>query len=82
MNATAFRFVLSLFAAVLPAQAHVSASEVDEFLVNRKEVYEFTEAPSVTREGDRVEIRFASKDFCDVTVASSSATPGTSASSA
>ncbi len=39
-----------------------------EFKVKREAVFEFAEKPKVTREGDRVEISFASKGFCDVTV--------------
>jgi len=37
--------------------------------VKREAVYEFAEKPTVTRRGDRVEITFASKGWCDVTVA-------------
>lgn len=40
-----------------------------EFSVKRKEVFKFTEKPSVTRDGDRVTIAFASQDYCDATVA-------------
>ncbi len=45
------------------------ASGVDEFAVKRKEVFAFTQKPSVKREGDRIAISFAVKDYCDVTVA-------------
>src|SRR4051812_10941532 len=40
-----------------------------EFAIKRQEIYEFTEKPTLAREGDRVTIRFASKAFCDATVA-------------
>ena len=42
---------------------------LDEFRVKREEVYEFTEKPRVTRDGDKVTIDFTTKSFCDVTVA-------------
>jgi hypothetical protein len=45
------------------------ASDLDEFKVKRQAVYEFTEAPKVTRNGDRIAIAFTSKGFCDATVA-------------
>jgi len=41
----------------------------DEFRVKRQPVFEFTQKPTVTRQGDRIAITFASKAFCDVTVA-------------
>jgi hypothetical protein len=45
------------------------SADIDEFKVKRQEVYEFTERPAITRDGDKVTIRFASKAFCDATVA-------------
>ena len=42
---------------------------LDEFKVKREEVYEFTEKPKVVRDGDKLTIAFASKAFCDATVA-------------
>ena len=45
------------------------AGEVEEFKVKRQEVFEFEQKPRVSRRGDRVEIAFAAKSFCDVTVA-------------
>lgn len=47
----------------------VYSSDADEIKVKRKEVFEFTEKPKVTREGDLITITFAAKDYCDVTVA-------------
>jgi hypothetical protein len=44
------------------------AADVDEFRVKRREVFEFAEPPQVVRRGDRCEIRFTAKDFCDATV--------------
>ena len=46
-----------------------TASGLDEFKIKRQEVFEFAAKPQVTRQGDRVEIAFVSKAFCDVTVA-------------
>ncbi len=47
----------------------VEVDPLDEFKVKREEVYEFTSKPKVTREGDRITIEFATKGWCDVTVA-------------
>jgi hypothetical protein len=41
----------------------------DHLRVQRKEVFEFTEKPSVSVDGDHVTITFAVKDYCDATVA-------------
>ncbi|MCB0635356.1 MAG: hypothetical protein KDC54_02000, partial [Lewinella sp.] len=40
-----------------------------ELRVKREAVFEFSEAPAVTRNGDQVAIRFVSKGFCDATIA-------------
>jgi len=45
------------------------AGGLDEFRVKREAVFEFAERPTLTRNGDQVTIAFASKGFCDVTVA-------------
>jgi hypothetical protein len=34
----------------------------------REEVFEFTQKPAVTKEGDKIVISFASKGKCDATV--------------
>jgi hypothetical protein len=47
----------------------VPALETEKLATHRKEVFEFTEKPAVTRAGDKVTIAFATKDACDVTVA-------------
>ncbi len=52
----------------------VSASEFGpeakrEFSVQRKNVFEFTQKPALTRKGDRIDIRFSVKDYCDVSIA-------------
>lgn len=41
---------------------------LDEWKVKREQVFEFTQKPQVTRNGDNVTITFESKGFCDVTV--------------
>ncbi|KKM86564.1 hypothetical protein LCGC14_1277750, partial [marine sediment metagenome] len=45
------------------------ASDLDEFKIKREQVFDFAEKPKITRDGDRVTIRFATKGLCDVTVA-------------
>ncbi|MFO7899255.1 MAG: hypothetical protein R6V58_09360, partial [Planctomycetota bacterium] len=45
------------------------AGDIDEFKVGRQGPFEFAEKPTVTRDGDRVTIRFQAKAFCDATVA-------------
>ncbi len=59
--------VISVLFAALAVSA--SASDLDEFKVKREPVFEFTEKPKVTRDGDKVTISFASKGYCDATVA-------------
>jgi hypothetical protein len=46
-----------------------SAAQVDEFRVKRSGPFEFAGEPVVTRDGDKVTIRFKTKAFCDATVA-------------
>jgi hypothetical protein len=53
----------------LSLAALAPALEVDKLKIQRKEVFEFTEKPHVIREGDKVTVSFAVKDFCDATVA-------------
>jgi len=42
---------------------------MEKLTIRRKEVFEFTEKPKITREGDKITIAFASKAYCDATVA-------------
>ena len=51
------------------AAGRLSAAAMDEFKVKRQETFEFTEKPKAKRAGDRIEIAFAVKAACDVTVA-------------
>ena len=46
-----------------------SAEALDEFRVKREEVFEFAEKPRAARAGDAVTVTFATKGWCDVTVA-------------
>jgi len=56
-------------AAVLGLVSAALGIDTDRLRVQRKEVFAFTEKPTLTRRGDAVTIRFAVKDFCDVTIA-------------
>ena len=62
-----FRLLPALLALLgaMPA----GAGALDEFKVKRQAVFEFAERPRVTRDGDRVTIAFASKGYCDATIA-------------
>jgi len=55
----------TLIASALP----VAAIEAERLRIQRKEVFDFTQKPVVTRAGDKVTVSFAVKDFCDATVA-------------
>jgi DNA-binding beta-propeller fold protein YncE len=66
------RWVRCFVAAALlgAVAAAAGAAEIpDELRIKTEPVYEFTEKPAVTREGDKVTVRFVSKGFCDATVA-------------
>ncbi len=41
----------------------------EEFKIKREQVFTFAKDPTLTRVGDKITIRFATKGFCDVTVA-------------
>lgn len=56
-------------AVMLISSAFTFALDTDRLRVKRKEVFEFTEKPAVLRNGDKVTITFAVKDYCDATVA-------------
>ncbi|KKL51457.1 hypothetical protein LCGC14_2295290, partial [marine sediment metagenome] len=63
--------VALLWAAWLGAPSGVAraASDDGEPKVRREQVFEFAQKPTVTRSGDRVEIRFEAKGLCDATLA-------------
>jgi hypothetical protein len=58
-------FILCCICIALPAMS----ADIDEFKVKPEQVFEFTQKPLVKRHGDRVTITFASKAYCDATVA-------------
>ncbi len=45
-----------------------SAEGAEDYRIARKAVFAFAQKPVVERNGDQTTIRFASKDYCDVTV--------------
>jgi len=45
------------------------ASDLDEFKAARQQIFAFAETPTLTQRGDTITIKFASKAYCDVTVA-------------
>lgn len=58
---------LALFALAMPCI--LGALEEERRNTPRKEVFEFTEKPHVTRRGDTIEITFTTREYCDATVA-------------
>jgi NHL repeat-containing protein len=67
MLSASMRYVVG--AVLMVFAATCGASDVDEFKVKRQQVFAFTQKPVVTRKGDRITVSFASKAYCDVTVA-------------
>ena len=61
----AFTCALAILAALSSSRGGEAA---DDLKVDRKSVFEFAEQPTLTREGDSVTVRFASRDYCDATV--------------
>ncbi|MCK6473939.1 MAG: hypothetical protein L6R28_19635 [Planctomycetes bacterium] len=61
--------LLAVLAAAHARSAEAPAEIPAELRVKREAVFEFAEAPAVTRNGDQVSIRFVTKGFCDATVA-------------
>ena len=67
----------AVLAVLLPCAAVAASDFADRFkeiyasplTVKREPVYAFTETPTVRRDGDRIDIAFAVKGYCDVTVA-------------
>jgi hypothetical protein len=62
-------FIFSLFLLLTKFSLTFADDSLQEFQIKRKEVYEFTKEPTLTKKGDKVTIEFAVKDYCDVTVA-------------
>jgi sugar lactone lactonase YvrE len=74
MNRWTATLVVAVLAAALRGRADEAprfwaSTEAQDYAVARQEVFEFTKKPTVTREGDRVSISFASKAYCDATIA-------------
>ena len=61
--------VLFLFLNLVIASNVFADDALQEFQIKRKEVFEFTKEPTITKKGDKVTIEFTVKDYCDVTVA-------------
>ena len=62
-----YRFVLAfIWLGFLSLHAEDTLPELQ---VKRKNVFEFTKEPVITKAGDTITIEFSVKDFCDVTVA-------------
>jgi hypothetical protein len=51
----------------IPSSAR--ADGLDEFRIKREAVFEFTSEPQIVARGDRVEISFTARAYCDATVA-------------
>lgn len=49
--------------------SRLCAADADEFKIKRQEIFEFSEKPTLSMKGDRAEIAFAVKGYCDVTIA-------------
>jgi hypothetical protein len=49
--------------------AVAGGADLDEFKVKRRGPFEFAEKPGISREGDRITVRFKARAFCDATVA-------------
>ncbi len=68
MNKKLHAAVCALILALLPFTA-LPQNNPYQGRTMRKEVYAFTSEPKITKKGDKYEITFAVKDYCDVTVA-------------
>ncbi|MEX0716052.1 MAG: hypothetical protein WD066_05670 [Planctomycetaceae bacterium] len=66
-SSAAVSILLLCGALVRPVEA--AAAEIDRYRIQREATFEFSEGPSVKRDGDRVRIAFTAASFCDVTVA-------------
>jgi DNA-binding beta-propeller fold protein YncE len=60
---------VALLLALCPSPQAAEAGSAGELAIKRQGVFEFTAKPKVTRKGDRITIAFASKAYCDATVA-------------
>jgi len=53
---------------MLSACGAFQSTEAEDYTIDRKDVFEFTAKPTVTRDGDALTIRFGSRDYCDATI--------------
>ncbi|MCG3179815.1 MAG: hypothetical protein BIFFINMI_02161 [Phycisphaerae bacterium] len=61
---------VAMLAAAAMASSFAAAGDMpDELRVKPEHVFEFAAKPTATRDGDRATVRFATKGYCDVTVA-------------
>lgn len=71
MNIKKFTLFASLLFGFFSANLHADdaiKNNVDELKIKREQEFEFVAKPSVLRQGDRIEISFETKSFCDATV--------------
>ncbi len=61
-------FVAALLACLI-GPSSLSAGGLEEFKVKREDVFEFSEKPALRQEANRTVITFATKAYCDATVA-------------
>ena len=63
------RFCLSIIFLISIFPLACGEDSLKEFQIKRKEVFEFTKEPVISKNGDKLTVEFEVKDFCDVTVA-------------
>ena len=63
---TVILYLVSLFFNFSKASAE---DDFKEFQIKRKNVFEFTKEPTITKTGDTITIEFSVKEYCDATVA-------------
>src|SRR5258706_8658397 len=69
LNRMITRALSAMILSMLPCAFSLLAAENDEFKIKRQEVFEFTQKPTVMRQGYDVTIAFESKAYCDATIA-------------
>jgi hypothetical protein len=61
--------MISVVVAIALVPATLCAADIDEFKVKRQDIFEFTQKPTLTRQGMSFTVAFEGKGFCDATVA-------------
>lgn len=64
-----YRAYTTILVVVLAHPTWIQAATSEDYKVARESTFQFAEKPSVTRKDDRFEVTFATKGYCDVTVA-------------